>query len=169
MQPFPSYARRLLTRTLARSIALTVALGALAVIGACNRDVESARLARGEAVGRLVAELLQQKDSVQYINLAELAPFRWDRLYIFAPHTSAAAVDAAIGEPWSGAELSGIARVDTATLLVFLAGREIVAATMHPRDYGDFVPVAGMSARSPAQARFRIDRSKKGSWLMRDP
>ena len=162
MHPLITSARRL-------ALTLTVALGALTLIGACTRDAESARWARGEAVGRLVAELLQQKDSVQSINLAELAPFRWDRLYIFAPYTSSSAVEEALGEPWSGAERSGIARVDTAALLVFLAGDDIVAATMHPREYGDFVPVAGTSARSQSQALFRIDRPSKGSWLMRDP
>ncbi|MHB1224129.1 MAG: hypothetical protein ACYC2G_08830 [Gemmatimonadaceae bacterium] len=163
MQSLISPARRL---TLTWAV---VALGVLTLTGACTSDPESARWARGEAVGRLVAELLQQKTPVQSVNLADLTPFRWDRLYIFAPHTSSSAVEEALGRPWSGAERSGIARVDTAALLVFVAGDDIVAATMHPREYGDFVPVAGTSARSQAQALFRVERPAEGSWLMRDP
>lgn len=154
-----------------RRLALTTALaiGALAIASACSRDPESARWARGEAVGRLVAALLQQKDTVRSINLAELAPFRWDRLYIFPPHTRAPEVEQSLGAPWSGAERSGIARVDTAALLVFMAGDEIVAATMHPREYGDFVPVAGTAARSREQALFRVERPAGGGWLMHEP
>lgn len=158
----PSLSR---TRRLALTMALT--MGALAAaVSACSRDPESARWARGEAVGRLVAELLQQKDSVQTVNLAELAPFRWDRLYIFAPHTPVPAVEQALGSPWSGAERSGIAQVDTAALLVFMAGDDIVAATMQPRAYGDFVPSAGPTARTPARALFRVERKAGGGWLM---
>lgn len=154
--------------SLSRRLTLTVVMvvGVMFAASACSRDPESARWARGEAVGRLVAELLQQKDSVQTINLAELAPFRWDRLYIFAPHTTAPTVEQALGRPWSGAERSGIAQVDTATLLVFMAGDDIVAATMHPRAYGDFAADAATTPRSPAGALFRVERGSSGGWLM---
>lgn len=151
----------------AHRLALTLIL-ALATLAACSRDPESARWSRGEAVGRLVAELLQQKEPPDSINLADIAPFRWDRLYIFAPHTSAQAVDQALGVTWVGAERSGIAQVDTAALLVFMVGDDIVAATMHPRAYGDFVPSAGGPPRTPARAVFRVERTA-GGWVMHGP
>ncbi len=162
MQPRPTLTRR---RT---ALAKVLLLGAILATGGCSGDPESARWSRGEAVGRLVAEVLQKKDSVRTVNLAELAPFRWDRLYIFAPHTSASAVEQAIGKPWSGAERSNIAQLDTATLLVFMAGDEIVAATMQPRDYGDFTAAASVSPRSPAQGLFRVERLPGGGWLMHE-
>lgn len=150
--------------------ALTLLLAALTLApAACNRDPESVRWVRGEAVGRLVAELLQQKDSVNSVNLADLAPYRWDSLYIFPPRTSAAAVGSAMGIEWEGAERSGIAQVDTAALLVFTQGGEVVAATMHPREYGDFVPsatVVGSGAIPSDRARFDVVRPSGGGRLM---
>ena len=147
-----------------------LALGAAILVAtACARDPESSRWARGESVGRLVAELLQQKDSVDSVNLADLAPYRWDSLYIFPPHTTPAAVDSTLGMDWGGAEGSGIAQVDTAALLVFTSGGEVVAATMHPREYGDFVPSAttGESGAIPSdRARFDVVRPAGGGRLM---
>ncbi len=148
------------------AFATVLFVGAIVAASGCSSDPESARWSRGEAVGRLVAEVLLKKDSVQTVNLAELAPFRWDRLYIFAPYTTPSTVEQSLGQPWSGAERSNIARVDTATLLVFMAGNEIVAATMQPRDYGDFTPAAGTSPRSPAQALFTVERRPGSGWIM---
>lgn len=162
--PSPPRHRRLATA------AFLTALLATSLTSACAGDPESVRWARGEAVGRLVAELLQQKDSVDTVNLADLAPFRWDSLYIFPPRTPVSVVDSVIAIPWGGAELSGIARVDTAALLVFTDGGEVVAATMHPREYGDFVPsstVGGPGAIPSDRARFDVVRPAGGGRLMR--
>lgn len=161
LPPLPLTVRRVV-------LATALFVGTIVAASGCSTDAESARWSRGEAVGRLVAELLLKKDSVQTVNLAELAPFRWDRLYIFAPHTSATTVEQALGEPWIGAERSNIAQLDTATLLVFMAGKEIVAATMQPREYGDFTPAASSSPLSPAQALFRVERRPGGGWLMHE-
>ncbi len=150
------------------AFATVLFVGAIVAASGCSSDPESARWSRGEAVGRLVAEVLLKKDSVQTVNLAELAPFRWDRLFIFAPYTTTSTVEQSLGQPWSGAERSNIARVDTATLLVFMTGNEIVAATMQPRDYGDFTPAASTSPLSPGQALFRVERRPGSGWIMHE-
>ena len=158
------------SRPLARRSAarrLLAALVLVTAVGACTRDPERARWARGESVGRLVAQLLQDADSSARLSLGELAPFRWQHLYIFAPHTSPDSVRRAIGIDWPGATASGLATADTAALLVFTAEGDVIAATMHPRDYGDFVPVATGQPLDPAEAVFTATRPAGGRWTIR--
>ena len=159
--PLRPLIRRLPARLLLAAVLLVV------TAAACSRDPERARWARGESVGRLVAQLLQEADTSARLSLGELAPFRWQQLYIFAPRTTPDSVRRAIGIDWPGAEASGIATADTAALLVFTADGGVIAATMHPRDYGDFVPVATGQPLTPDQAVFRAQRPAGGRWTVR--
>ena len=79
------------------------------------------------------------------------------------PATPASVVTDSLGHPWPGAEASRIAQVDTANLVVFTVGDEIVAATMHPRRYGDFTTDLLGRGYAPAEARFTVTRSAEGT------
>jgi hypothetical protein len=136
-------------------------LAALLVVlaAACFESAEEAMWARGESVGRLMVERLSARDAPEVLRLGDLAPFRWERLYLFAPYTPPQVVTDSLGFAWPGAEASRIAQVDTATLMVFTAGREVIAATMHPRKYGDFAPALLGRGYTPAEATFRVTRT----------
>ncbi|HEY0971576.1 MAG TPA: hypothetical protein VGE02_11470 [Gemmatimonadales bacterium] len=134
-----------------------------ASVVACFRDADEAVWARGEAVGRLVVERLTENEKLRQVDLAQLAPFRWDRLYVFGPYTPARVVTDSLGHPWPGAEASRIAQVDTANLIVFTAGDEVIAATMHPRRYGDFTSELLGRGYAPSEAVFTVERSAEGT------
>lgn len=136
-------------------------------LAACARSADDAVWARGEAVGRLVVERLSENEKLRQVDLGQLTPFRWERLYIFAPHTPATVVTDSLGHPWPGAEASRIAQVDTANLLVFTAGDEVIAATMHPRRYGDFAPERLGRGYAPTEATFQVERGPNGAPLFR--
>ncbi len=130
---------------------------------ACARDADDAVWARGEAVGRLVVERLSENERLETVDLAQLAPFRWERLYLFGPYTPASVVTDSLGHAWPGAEASRIAQVDTANLVIFTVGDDVVAATMHPRRYGDFTDDLLGRGYAPAEARFTVTRSAEGT------
>lgn len=146
-------------RRLVTLLAVTAALST----AACFRSEEDAVWGRGEAVGRLVVERLTENERLRVVDLAQLAPFRWERLYIFGPYTPAQLVTDSLGHPWGGAEASRIAQVDTASLMIFVAGDEVVAATMHPRRYGDFTSELLGRGYAPSEARFEVERSAEGT------
>lgn len=154
----PRFRLRLLPLLLVATVATTTA---------CFRDADEAMWARGEAVGRLVVERLSENEQLREVDLAQLAPFRWERLYLFGPYTPARVVTDSLGHPWPGAEASGIAQLDTANLMVFTAGDEVVAATMHPRRYGDFTSDLLGRGYAPSEAVFRVERSAEGTPVFR--
>ena len=148
---------------------LTPLLAVVTIIStaACFRSEEDAVWARGEAVGRLVVERLTENEKLRVVDLAQLAPFRWERLYIFGPYTPAQLVTDSLGYPWAGAEASRIAQVDTANLVIFTVDDEVVAATMHPRRYGDFASELLGRGYAPSEAVFRVERSAESTPVFR--
>ena len=140
-------------------------LAALLVVAAtaCFESADEAIWARGESVGRLVVERLSARDAPEILRLGDLPPFRWERLYLFAPYTPAQVVTDSLGFAWPGAAASRIAQLDTATLMVFTAGGTVIAATMHPRKYGDFAPDLLNRGYTPAEATFRVERTAENT------
>lgn len=149
-----------------RPLRSRLALAALALapaLAACFADEDEAVLARGEAVGRLVVERLSENKELETVRLGELSPFRWERLYVFAPGTAPQTIVDSLGRPWPLAERTGIAVLDTANLLVFTAGGEVIAATMHPKRYGDFAPALTGRGYAPDEAVFRVERTAENT------
>lgn len=62
----------------------------------------------------------------------------WDRVCIFRPYTATSVVDSALGARWRGADETGIATRDDATLVVFARNSDVVSHVMYPRHKGDF-------------------------------
>lgn len=153
-----------------RSLRSRLALAALVLapaLAACFADEDEAVLARGESVGRLVVERLTENEAIETVRLGDLSPFRWERLYVFAPHTAAETVVDSLGRPWPLAARTGIAVLDTANLLVFTAGGEVIAATMHPKRYGDFEPALTGRSYTPDEAVFRVERTAENTPMFR--
>jgi len=76
------------------------------------------------------------------IDFVALTDFQWERLYIFDPYTTVDEIHRALGFRWNAAASTGIDKLDGIALLVFVEGDEVVRYVEHPRNRGDFVPLA---------------------------
>ncbi|HWJ21936.1 MAG TPA: hypothetical protein VNS52_06240 [Gemmatimonadaceae bacterium] len=148
---------RLLPPRALRSLVAAAATTLVALAtGACARDAESAIRVRGEAMSYVLAEQVERGVGTS-VNLADLAPFRWDRMYVFGPGTPIETVRDSVGAPWPGLARYGRATPDTVSLLVFVAERQVLAAAAHPRRRGDFAPARTGRGYAPSEAIFRVD------------
>src|SRR5512133_103359 len=99
-RPVPLSPRTAMRRFPAASLfSLLLATG---VLGGCVHDAESAIEVRGEALSYVLAEQVQSVARGTTVNLADLAPFRWERLYVFAPGTSASIIRDSVRVAWPG-------------------------------------------------------------------
>ncbi|HET7458102.1 MAG TPA: hypothetical protein VFJ74_10655 [Gemmatimonadaceae bacterium] len=139
-------------------------LAAVAVLfsAGCVRDAESAIEARGAAVSYVLAEQVERGPGTS-VNLADLSPFRWDRMYLFGPRTPATTVRDSVHVAWPGAaHVVGAATPDSVNLLVFVGGGQVLAVAAHPRRRGDFVPARVGRGYAPAEALFVVDSTSAG-------
>jgi len=72
------------------------------------------------------------------LRLGELAPFAWERLFVFGPYTRRASAEAVLGFEWPEIDRYGIDVSDAFFLMVFVGGTEVVHAEKHPRCAPDF-------------------------------
>lgn len=145
-------------------------LGALTALGtACAGDAGSAVWGRGEAVGQLVQERVSRADGGTRVDLRDMAPFRWEALYVLAPGTSLDSVHAALGGPLPGEARLGAQVPDSATLLVFTAGRDVLAAAFLPRARVEMAPAAAGRRYAPDSAAFRVEAAGEGRWRLVRP
>lgn len=139
--------------------ALLLLLGA----PACAGDGGAAVWGRGEAVRQLVQSEVQRADGGSRVDLRDLAPFRWETLYVLAPGTPADSVTAAIGASLPGAARLGGPQVsDSATLLVFTAGGDVIAAALLPHARVEVDAAATGRRYGPDSAGFRIQGLGEG-------
>jgi hypothetical protein len=68
------------------------------------------------------------------VDFAEIAPFPWDRVYVFGPYTPQGAIDASLGFHWEGAGSSAINGHKGQNLVVFVRAGEVVYWFDHPRN-----------------------------------
>jgi hypothetical protein len=85
--------------------------------------------------------------------MTDIAPFDWERLFIFRPYSQAAAVEQELGFSWSQSDR--IEMLDRFALLVFVSDQRVVRFVEQPRDT-DFVPCWRSGGFARAEARFRI-------------
>jgi hypothetical protein len=102
------------------------------------------------------------------VNMAELADFAWDELYIFGPYTSQDEIAVALGRPWSDTSIS---HRDDITLLLFVRRGQPYAYLNYSRMAGDFVPVARLTPYTREEAvfstrlednRYIVEQDKEG-------
>ena len=101
------------------------------LLGACrdhagDRDL-SARLATFVAKGEGTV-----------VEMREVAPFPWERLWIFGPRTQQLEIERKMRFLWPDAAKTGIANRDDVSLLVFTIGTKVARYALHPLNQGDF-------------------------------
>jgi hypothetical protein len=109
------------------------------------------------SVSRSLAEQIRRGAGAR-VDFAEVAPFAWDRVFIFGPYTSPSAIEACLGFPWQGASGSGINSNKSCSLVVFVRDGAVVCWFDHPRRDGDLVELADPKGYSRQEATFRVRR-----------
>lgn len=77
------------------------------------------------------------------VDLARVAPFAWDRVFIFGPYTPNEEIQERLGFRWEGVDRTSIMWSEDIHLLVFVRDGEVAYWFEHPRKYGDFVVIGG--------------------------
>lgn len=114
-------------------------------------------------VSSRLAAAVQAGDTL--IELNEVALFDWSDVYIIPPYTTKARAEKAMGVSWPW-RWSAIEFRDEFMLLVFLDSGRVVGIVEHPRNPGDFAPVAKIQRYTRSNARFAVRRSATtGSWV----
>jgi hypothetical protein len=135
-----------------RRVLLAVALGLVA--GACSRTKGD------EELGRTISAAAQEGGAeVTVVDVPRLAPFEWDRFFVFAPYTAADTVRQELGSAWS--EAGRIERSDHFVLLVFVNQGRVVRFVDLPRS-ADFADAARKGGYSHSNAVFRCTRAPQG-------
>ena len=131
---------------------------ALLLAAACAGDPARGVWARGEAVAQLLAEQARDVESGTTLRLADLSPFRWERLYVLPPGDAPAAIADSLGADWPA--LAGGAPVgrEGAPRLVFVAGGAVVAAGVLPADAAELAPELLGRSWPADSAVVRVDR-----------
>jgi hypothetical protein len=133
-------------------------IAATLLAAACVRDPAGTTWARGEAVAQLLAEQVRAVEPGTVLRLADLAPFRWDRLYLLPPGLPAAAVVDSLGPGWPALADAGPAGRESAPRLVFVAGGAVGAAAALPLDAVELDAALLGRGYAPADAGFRVQR-----------
>lgn len=106
------------------------------------------------------------------IRIADITDFTWDKMYIFAPYTTQAQVDRALGFEWQEYQSLGIDSTDADDLLVFVAGDmgnfRVVKFAKCPRGFGNFRfrQATNGYGYSPAQAVFSVSIKAQNKLLL---
>jgi hypothetical protein len=92
------------------------------------------------------------------VELAEISPSNWERVYIFRPYTSAKDVQKVLGFPWSEAQQSSIAYSEDVCLLIFTSQGTVVGWFEQARNRGDLAGLANSSGYARNSAQFVVAR-----------
>jgi hypothetical protein len=133
---------------LKRNVFLSLASCALVLTAAC-RDKGA------ELQQKLVKTVKQGPGTV--IDMRELTPFEWDRMYVIQPYTPPEAINRQLGFEWAEAKTSDIQMFDTIILLVFVKGKEVVADVEYKIRDGYF-RAGGKNEFSVEEARFVVEQ-----------
>jgi hypothetical protein len=101
---------------------------------------------------------------VPVIDLTECTDFKWDRLFIFGPYTTARTINKNINTFWLGAYFSRIDSDESITLLIFMNKGRVVQYVEFSRDKVDFSTVANEAGYSSYEAKFTLDERGRVVW-----
>jgi hypothetical protein len=99
------------------------------------------------------------------IDFAEIAPFPWDRVYIFRPYSSREHIESSLGFHWEGARWTSIDSGKSVNLVVFVRNGTVVSWFEHPRCDGDMLDLDDPNGFAREQAQFRV-RAYDNGWLV---
>ena len=107
------------------------------------------------AVSRsLAAEVRRGPGTV--VDLAQVAPFAWDRVFVFTPYTPKAQIELCLGFPWDGAKRSNIESSKGNNLVVFVLDGAVVCWFDHSRADGELGDLADPKGYTRAEAKFAV-------------
>ncbi|HEX6630660.1 MAG TPA: hypothetical protein VF048_06195 [Gemmatimonadaceae bacterium] len=133
----------------------------LTLVPACSPDPARAAWRRGEAITQIVAERARAVDPGASISLRDLAPFRWERLYVVdgTGPGGAGALGDSLGSGWAAVAAARPAALAGDPLLVFLAGGQVIAAAALPAAAAGLAPALVGHGYAPDEAAFRVERA----------
>lgn len=112
-------------------------------------------LVRSQSVSWSLAEQVGHGPGT-VIDFAEVAPFPWDRLYIFGPYTPRAYIHSCLGFRWQGVRWTSIGDSDGINLVVFVRRGEVVHWFEYPRHRGELGDLTDPRGYAREEARFRV-------------
>jgi len=122
------------------------------VAGACSADGDP-------ELSSAIAARFRQGDGAM-LSMAELAPFGWERLYIFPPYAMPEQIDRELGFACQSWQRADIERRDDVSLLLFVTGQRITRHLAHNRGKGDFAVLHRVGGYSRSEAVFVVDSTK---------
>jgi hypothetical protein len=140
-----------------RRILLAVACALIAL--ACSRTKGD------EELGRTISAAAQGQESGSggegtVVDVPRLAPFDWDRFFVFAPYAPAEKVRQELGSAWP--EAGRIEKRDDVVLMVFVNQGRVVRFVDLPRSGADFAGAARQGGYSHSDAVFRCTKGPQG-------
>jgi hypothetical protein len=101
------------------------------------------------------------------VDLATVAPFAWDRVFIFGPYTSSREVDKRLGFHWDEYWQTGIEASKGYNLVVFVRGQRVVRWFEHARNRGELEELAQENGFARADAKFQVQVGGDGRLALR--
>ena len=135
------------------------ALILLALLLGCSPDPARAAWRRGEAITQIVAERARAVDPGASLSLRDLAPFRWERLYVVDTGGPRPALRDSLGASWPAVAAATPAKLAGDVLFVFLARDQVIAAAALPTGAAGLAPELVGRGYLPDEASFRVERA----------
>ncbi len=104
-----------------------------------------------------------QRGNPSTVRMSALTTFPWERLFVFAPYTTAEAIENDLGFRWSRSNM--IEMSDQFSLLVFVKDKSVMRFVAKSRSGGDFVGSYRRGGFSREEAVFRCSKNSDG-WLI---
>ena len=144
-----------------------VGLAVLAIIGAvASINFEKDKKHRQLLADRLAMAISEYENgAVSAVDFASFAQFEWGTLFVVAPYTPPARIDATLGGFWLGSRLTSIDSSDRIALLVFKKDDNVVQYLEYPRHLADFAAVVRESGYAREESRFIIEQDGDMIWV----
>jgi hypothetical protein len=92
------------------------------------------------------------------VDFTEVAPFPWDRLYVFGPYTSSEQINQCLGFRWQPLWPTSFQDSKGVNLVVFVYGKKVVHWFEFPRGCGELGYLADCKGYARAEARFLVQQ-----------
>lgn len=130
----------------------------VAILGLCAAIVAAFCgwfIIRSRSVSRALSEQVRRGPGTT-VDFAEVAPFAWDRLYVFGPYTPHQHIHETLGFPWPGVSGTTIEYSDGVNLVVFVRSGQVVYWFEYPRSQGELLELTSPQGFSHEEACFQV-------------